>query len=460
MPELKPTAHDISDVSDATADVFEKATTLLAELVAIPSLSIPGSDPTVLMESATKVRDTFAGLLSWDSIDIYSAGGGAPAVIARKDPQPGFPTVLLYAHHDVQPAGDIEQWRSDPFIAEVREGRIFGRGSADDGAGIITHYSALSVLSELVPGGGGLGVVLFVEGEEESGSPTFTHLLDDHAGLLSADLIVVADSDNPRPDIPALTTSLRGVVGVTITLRTLESSVHSGIFGGPVPDALTTVVRLLGTLHDEDGNVAVAGFSAEGSADVEVDEAQLRAESGLLEGIPLWGSGPLAARLWSKPAITVTGIDAPATSAASNTLLATASAKVSLRVPPGMPAADAKDALEAHLRNVCPHGVQMLLENWEVGEAFADDASGPLGNKVEQALRDGFGNEVVRQGLGGSIPFIAQLQAVFPKAEIAVTGVEDRDSAAHGPNESVDLGMLERAARSEALLLVRLASGV
>lgn len=460
MPEMKPTARDISDVSAATSTVFDHAQTLLTELVAIPSLSIPGSDPKVLMNSAAKVLDTFAGLLPWDSIDIYSAAGGAPAVIARKDPQPGFPTVMLYAHHDVQPAGDLEQWQSDPFVAEVRDGRMFGRGSADDGAGIITHFSALSVLNDLVPNGGGLGVVLFIEGEEESGSPTFAQLLKERSDLLDADLIVVADSDNPSPEIPALTTSLRGVVGVTLSLQTLSSSVHSGLFGGPVPDALTTLVRVLATLHDDQGNVAVSGLIDASHIEGDVDEANLRDEAGLLEGIELWGSGSLSSRLWAKPAITVTGIDAPATSAASNTLLATAAAKISLRVPPGMPAADAKEALEAHLRRGCPHGVEMALENWEVGEAFSDDVSGDLGAQVEQALRDGFGHDVVRQGLGGSIPFIAQLQQVFPEAEIAVTGVEDRESAAHGPNESVSLDMLERAARSEALLLVRLASGV
>jgi len=460
MPEMKPTAHDVSEVSDAISAVFGRATTLLTELVAIPSLSLPGSDPQVLMESATKVQDAFAPLLPWKSIGIHSAAGGAPAVIARKDPQPGFPTVMLYAHHDVQPAGDIEQWLSDPFEAEVRDGRMFGRGTADDGAGIITHFSALSVLRQLLPDGGGLGVVLFIEGEEESGSPTFAQLLDEHSKLLHADLIVVADSDNPRPDIPALTTSLRGVVGVTLSLRTLASSVHSGLFGGPVPDALTTLVRVLATVHDEQGNVAVSGLVDASHIEGDVDEANLRDESGLLEGIELWGSGSLSSRLWAKPAITVTGIDAPATSAASNTLLATASAKISLRVPPGMPASDAKDALESHLRSACPQGVEMVLENWEVGEAFSDDASGALGAEVEKALRDGFDHDVVRQGLGGSIPFIAQLQHVFPDAEIAVTGVEDRESAAHGPNESVSLDMLERAARSEALLLVRLASGV
>jgi acetylornithine deacetylase/succinyl-diaminopimelate desuccinylase-like protein len=460
MSDPSSTDQLVTQVTAHTKEVHADSIALLERLIQIPSLSLPGSDRAVLSSSAECVRDTFSSLLPWDSIEICEASGGAPAVIARKNPIPGFPTVLLYAHHDVQPAGELDKWNSDPFSPQHRDGRIYGRGSADDGAGIITHYSALRTLNALVPGAGGLGVVLFIEGEEESGSPTFSALLEAYKDALQADLIVVADSDNPTPTTPALTTSLRGVVGVTVTVRTLESSVHSGLFGGPIPDALTTLVRLLGTLHREDGSVAVEGLGGDLSVDGEMDESQLRSESGLLPGVELWGRGPLSSRLWSQPALTVTGIDAPAVSAASNTLLATASAKISLRVPPGTPAADAQAALERHLHSACPAGVDMALDNWEVGEAFLDEASGPLGTAVEQALQDGFGTAPIRQGLGGSIPFIALLQKEFPSAEIAVTGVEDRDSAAHGPNESVDLAMLERAARSEALLLTRLAQGV
>jgi acetylornithine deacetylase/succinyl-diaminopimelate desuccinylase-like protein len=302
-------------------------------------------------------------------------------------------------------------------------------------------------------------VTVFIEGEEESGSPTFAELLRTHRERLSADLIVVADSDNPDPSIPALTTSLRGVVGVTVTVRTLQSSVHSGLFGGPVPDALTTLVRLLATLHEDDGTVAIDGLSPSQRVDGG-DEDSVRRESGLLPGIALWGRGGVSQRLWIDPAVTVTGIDAPVPEQASNTLLASARAKVSLRIPPGVSAEHGARALETHLKNHCPTGVELQFDHWEKGEGFLHQADHPLVAMVEDALRDGFGNNVVHQGLGGSIPFIAHLQAAFPHAAIAVTGVEDRASAAHGPNESVDLAMVQRAVVAQTLLLGRLSRGV
>jgi len=431
----------------------------LETLVRIPSLSLPGSDPDVLTHSAQTVKTLFANVLPWDSIEIVQASGGAPAIIARKTAEPGFPTVLLYAHHDVQPAGNPELWLSPPFEPEVREGRLYGRGSADDGAGIAVHLHSLAAVYEAFEGSVSIGVTVFIEGEEESGSPTFTSLLERYRDLLDADLIVVADSDNPSPSTPGLTTSLRGVVGVTVSVKTLSSSVHSGLFGGPVPDALTTLIRLLSALHDDQGRVAIKALYPQLEIDGG-DEGSLRHESGLLPGIPLWGEGSINQRVWANPAITITGIDAPEPEQASNTLLASARAKVSLRIPPGFPAEEAAVALENHLRQHCPQGVDIGFEHWEKGEGFLHQAGHPMVAAVEQALADGFGAEVVHQGLGGSIPFIAHLQHAFPKAAIAVTGVEDRASAAHGPNESVDLAMVERAVVSQALLLGRMCRGV
>lgn len=434
---------------------------LLEELVAIPSLSIPGAPAEPLNVSVQAVRDAFEGVLDWDTIDVVSADGGAPALIARRNPAPGQPTVLLYAHHDVQPAGDTALWESDPFRPQVRQGRLYGRGSADDGAGIALHHHALSVLSDVVGDSRGLGVVVFIEGEEESGSPTFHALLEQHRDVLSSDLIVVADSDNPSAEVPALTTSLRGVVGVRVRVSTLDQSVHSGLFGGPVPDALGTLIRLLATLHDATGAVAVEGLRAptpEGL--LAVSEEHLRGEAGIHEGIALWGSGDLASRLWWEPAITITGLDAPATEAASNTLLADASAKVSLRIPPGVSAEWARERLSAHLHEHLPTGVRLELDRWEAGEGFSQQPDHPLVGRVMAALADGYRTQPVIQGVGGSIPFVAHLHAAFPDAAIAITGVEDRQSHAHGPNESVDLEMLRRACLAESLLLVRLACGV
>ena len=461
MPAPEPLYPGDAKLAEISRQHEAETRELLESLIRIPSLSLPGSPVEVLDQSAEQVKKAFSTLLEWDVCTVVRADGGAPAVIARKHPAPGKPTVLLYAHHDVQPAGDLALWASDPFNPDERNGRLYGRGSADDGAGIVVHHHALRVLGEALGEDTGLGLVLFIEGEEESGSPTFRSLLTEYSDLLSADLIVVADSDNPAPDRPALTTSLRGVVGVTVEVSTLESSVHSGLFGGPVPDALTTLIRLLGTLHDERGNVTIAGLAVDAPEElVGLDENELRRDSGLLSGVELWGEGRLAERLWWKPAVTITGIDAPPTEKASNTLLARAAAKVSLRIPPGITADYARQALETHLRSLAPVGVSLSFDRWEMGEGFSQNSDSPLIEKVRQALADGYASTVEEQGVGGSIPFVAHLQSAFPEASIAITGVEDRQSAAHGPNESVDLSMLSRAALSEALLLVRLACGV
>lgn len=432
---------------------------MLKELVAIASLSLPGSDPAVLDHSAQTVAQRFRPLLEWDFFDVVTAAGGAPAVLARRDPSPGMPTVLLYAHHDVQPAGDPSAWTSPAFQPDIREGRLYGRGSADDGAGIVVIYRALQALNTVGGVHGGLGIVVCIEGEEESGSPTFSSLLGQYREVFASDLIVVADSDNPAPDRPALTTSLRGVIGVRVRVDTLETSIHSGLFGGPTPDALTSLIRLLSSLHDAKGSVAIHGIDIPQVDTLQLDETVFRAEVGLLEGVSLWGEGSVASRLWWKPAVTITGIDAPATAEASNTLLAHASAKVSLRIPPGVSTEAAKAALESHLRAHADTGVRVSFDHWEEGEGYHQEPGHPLIALVEGALTEGYGNPVVHQGIGGSIPFVAALHHSQPFSPIAIIGVEDRLSAAHGPNESVDIAMLDRAARSLALILHRI-SGV
>src|SRR6201991_4451507 len=215
------------------------------------------------------------------------AEGGAPAVIARHPAPAGAPTVLLYAHHDVQPEGDHDQWQSPPFEPTERGGRLYGRGSADDKAGIATHLAAFRAHGGAPP----VGVTVFVEGEEESGSPSLGRLLAAHKETLAADVIVIADSDNWSVDTPALTVSLRGLADCVVEVATLDHGLHSGMWGGVVPDALMVLARLLASLHDDDGNVAVEGLHEATAADVEYPEERVREESGLLDGVSEIGSG-------------------------------------------------------------------------------------------------------------------------------------------------------------------------
>lgn len=401
--------------------------------------------------SAAKVADLLRGA-GFAEVEIVSEGG-APAVIAHHRGPDGAPTVLLYAHHDVQPEGDVAQWDSAPFEPTERDGRLYGRGTADDKAGIATHLAAFRAHDGRPP----VGVTVFVEGEEECGSPSLTRILAAHKDKLAADVIVIADSDNWTTDIPALTVSLRGLADCIVEVATLDHGLHSGLWGGVVPDALSVLVRLLAGLHDDDGNVAVAGLHEGTAAPVDRDTDWVRTESGLLDGVAEIGSGSVAQRLWAKPAITVIGIDTTPIDKASNTLIPRARAKVSLRVAPGGDAAAHLDALRRHLEAHAPWGAHVTVTPGDVGQPYAIDTTGPVYDAARAAFRQAWGVDAIDMGMGGSIPFIAEFAAAFPEATILVTGVEDPGTQAHSVNESLHLGVLERAALTEALLLQKLA---
>ncbi len=440
----------MSDLVERVQAVLPSVRADLEDLVRIQSVWADPDRRDEVHRSAQAVADllTEAGFAT---VEIVSEGG-APAVIARHPAPPGAPTVLLYAHHDVQPEGEAAQWHSPPFEPTERDGRLYGRGSADDKAGIATHLAAFRAHGGTPP----VGVTVFVEGEEESGSPSLGRLLAAHKDKLAADVIVIADSDNWTTEIPALTVSLRGLADCVVEVATLDHGLHSGLWGGVVPDALSVLVRLLASLHDDDGNVAVAGLYEGAAADVDRGPQWVREESGLLDGVGEIGSGPVAQRMWAKPAITVIGIDTTPIAKASNTLIPRASAKVSMRVAPGGDAVAHLDALRRHLEDHAPWGAHVTVTPGDVGQPYAIDASGPVYDAARAAFRQAWGTDVIDMGMGGSIPFIAEFAAAFPDATILVTGVEDPGTQAHSINESLHLGVLERAATTEALLLEKL----
>ena len=440
----------MSDLVGRVQAVLPSVRADLEDLVRIESVWADPARHDEVARSARAVADllTAAGFAE---VEIVSEGG-APAVIARHPAPPGAPTVLLYAHHDVQPEGEASQWDSPPFEPIERDGRLYGRGSADDKAGIVTHLAAFRAHGGTPP----VGVTVFVEGEEESGSPSLGRLLAAHKDKLAADVIVIADSDNWTPEVPALTVSLRGLADCVVEVATLDHGLHSGLWGGVVPDALSVLVRLLASLHDDDGNVAVTGLHESSAADGDRGPEWVRAESGLLDGVREIGSGTVAQRMWAKPAITVIGIDTTPIAKASNTLIPRARAKVSMRVAPGGDAAEHLDALRRHLEQHAPWGARVTVTLGDIGQPYAIDSTGPVYDAARAAFRQAWGTEVVDMGMGGSIPFIAEFAAAFPDATILVTGVEDPGTQAHSVNESLHLGVLERAATTEALLLNKL----
>jgi acetylornithine deacetylase/succinyl-diaminopimelate desuccinylase-like protein len=424
----------------------------LEQLIRIPGIAFDGFDHTQLDRSAAAVAELLRGC-GLDARIVRN--GGQPAVIGRRPAPPGAPTVMLYAHHDVHPVGDLALWSSDPFEPVERDGRLYGRGAADDKAGVMAHVAALRAFGDRLP----VGVVVFVEGEEEYRSDSLAGIIAAHLDTLRSDVVVIADSANWGVGQPALTTSLRGLVNLYVELRMVCNAADGGVFGGPAPDALAALARLLSTLHDDEGEVAVAGLVGRTGASVDYPEARFREEAGVLDGVRLIGRGAITDRIWTKPAISVIGIDAPSTRKAAYALQACAKAKIGVRIAPGDDPGAAYAAIRAHLEKFRPRGaeIEIILESGS--SPCVIDTTGPVYEAARAAFTAAWdGVAPVDTGVGGSIPIIAKFQELFPQAAILVTGVEDPGTGAHGPDESLHLGEFERVCVAEALLLRNIAT--
>jgi len=442
--------HD--DLVSAVDELFPGIRSDLESLIRIPSVSAPGFDPGEVRRCATAVVELMkdAGMSHTRLLEV---DGAHPAAFGEMAGPPGAATVLLYAHHDVQPPGPAGDWATPPFQPTERNGRLYARGSSDDKAGILVHLGALRVFGGRPP----VGIKIIVEGEEEIGSPHLNRFLERYRELLAADVIVIADSENWRVGRPALTTSLRGLADCIIEVRSLEAGVHSGQFGGAVPDALTVLCRTLATLHDAEGNVALPGLTSRDADPLDLTEVELRRQAGVLPGTQLIGKGSVTARTWTMPAVSVLAIDSPPVAEAINQLVPAARAKVSLRLAPGDDPQRALDALVAHLAANVPWGAEATITPGSAGAPIALDAQGPAYDAFRQAFAEAWGAETVDIGVGGSIPFVAEFQQVYPDAAILLTGVADPTSRAHGPDESLDLDELRRGILAEAIALRLLA---
>ncbi len=439
------------DLRQRVTDVMPSVRRDLEALVRIPSVSALPAHAEDVRRSAGATADLFRA--EGFDVEILTVEGGAPAVVATRTGPEGAPTVLLYAHHDVQPVGDPADWDTEPFEPTERGPRLYARGAADDKAGIAAHLAAVRAFGDALP----VGVTVLVEGEEEIGSPTLGRFLAEHQDRLAADVIVIADSANWDIGTPALTTSLRGLVDCVVEVRTLEHGVHSGMWGGIVPDALTAMVRLLATLHDDAGNVAVEGLLATEAADVDYPEDRIRAEASVADGVHLFGEGSAVARLWTRPALAVIGVDATKVQDASNTLIPVARAKISVRIAPGDTTDNAMSCLTRHLQDHAPWGAQVTVTEGDRGEPTRIEAVGPAYDAARAAFQEAWdGVAPIDMGVGGSIPFIAAFRDAFPEAAVLVTGVEDPDTRAHGANEGLHLGEFARFCLAEALLLANL----
>jgi len=445
------------DIRSAVQSVFGEVRKGLERLVSIPSVSTAGYEAYEPAEVRRSAEETGAWLegSGLQGVRLLEIEGAHPAVFGQTPGPAGSPTVLLYAHHDVQPPGAADLWASPPFEATERDGRLFGRGTADDKAGIAAHAAVLQAFGGTPP----VTISAFIEGEEEIASPHLQAFLQRYAPLLQADVIVLADCSNWAIGTPALTTSLRGILDFIVEVRTLDHAVHSGVYGGPVPDALTALSRLIASLHDDRGNVAIDGLQSGPPYDIELREANLRHFAGVRPSVSLLGTGALTHRLWGRPAVAVLGIDAPPITEAANKLIPTARAKVSVRLAPGDDVAKAKAAIHEHFVNPAraPWGAEVNVTFLKEGAPYLIDPSGDAFEAFRRACSHTWGCNPVEAGSGGSLPLVAALAEIFPRAELLLTGVADPESQAHSENESVHLGEFMNCCVSEAILIGNLA---
>jgi acetylornithine deacetylase/succinyl-diaminopimelate desuccinylase-like protein len=441
----------IGDLPQRIERLMPEVRAHLEDLVRIPSVSFAGFDPENVKRSAEATRQLLekAGM----ETQTLTVEGAHPAVLGRMPAPDGAPTVLLYAHHDVQPAGPADLWSSQPFEPIERGGRLYGRGSGDDKSGIVVHEAAIRAWDGRPP----VGVTVFVEGEEESSSEHLPEFLKRYHDLLRADAVILADSGNWRTGEPAITTSLRGIVACFVEVRTLDHAVHSGEYGGPIPDALTVLVKTLASLHDERGVPAVRGLVSGPADPLDLTEDEVREWAGVRPHVELIGKGSLTERMWTQAAIDILGIDAPSTVEAANRLVPWAKAKISMRIPPGQDPDAAQKALIEHLESNVPWGADVKVTPEGIGSPYALKAEGGAFEAMRRAMSEAFGRPPVDMGAGGSIPFVAAFAEQFPDAALLLTGAMDPTTNAHSENESVDLEDLRKTALAEALFLGYLA---
>ena len=446
---------DTADLPTRIAGDMPTTTADLERLVRIPSMGYPGYDPANVRTSAEATRDVLAAA-GFTNARLLELDGGHPAVFGQIDGLEDAPTVLLYAHHDVQPEGPVDQWDTPPFEPVVKDGRLYGRGAADDKSGVVVHAAAMRALDGTPP----VTVKVIVEGEEECSTEHLPDLVQGHADLLRADVAVVADGGNYRTGLPTLSTSVRGVTDCVVEVRVLPQAQHSGQFGGAVPDALTALARMIASLHDDRGGVAIDGLHRFDWDGMDVPEDEVRDEVGLLPGVELIGEGSVANRLWAGPAVDVLGVDAPAIHGSSNQIVPMARARISLRMAPGEDAVYGHTLLVEHLRAHAPWGVQVTIDDgggFEAGRGYLVDTTTPAYEAARSALAEAYGREVLAMGSGGSIPLVPMLADTFPGIPVLMWGAMDHRSNIHSVNESVDLGELKRASIGEALLLSHVA---
>ncbi|MGG8407150.1 dipeptidase [Streptomyces sp. 12297] len=445
-------------IAETVAALMPRAKSELAELVAFRSVADWAQFPKSESEGAANWVAAALRAEGFVDVALLDTPDDTQSVYGYLPGPEGAPTVLLYAHYDVQPPLDEAAWISPPFELTERDGRWYGRGAADCKGGFIMHLLALRALK--ANGGVPVGIKVIVEGSEEMGTGGLQQYAEAHPELLTADSIVIGDAGNFRLGLPTVTATLRGMTLVRVQVDTLEGNLHSGMFGGAAPDALAALIRVLDSLRSEDGSTTVDGLAAGAEWDgLQYPEEQFRTDARVLDGVDLIGDGSVSDRLWSRPAVTVLGIDCPPVVGATPSVHASARALVSLRVPPGMDTVEANKLLVAHLESNTPWNARVTAEQVGQGQPFLADTASPAYASMSAAMKVAYpGEEMQAAGMGGSIPLCNTLQGLYPEAEILLIGLSEPEAQIHAVNESVSPQELERLSVAEALFLVNYAA--
>ncbi len=415
----------------------EEIIKLLSEMVEIKSISSDKNHRDDVDASAQFVQNLFADLEL--NTQVIKVAGGMPAVVAHTEIDPSKKTVLLYAHHDVQPVGDLSMWDTEPFNPVLKEGRLYGRGSGDNKAGVVVHYNVVKQLLSDLP----VNIKIFIEGEEEIGSPTMSDFIEQNREALEADVIVIADSANVKIGVPTITTTLRGLVDGFIEVDQPMRPVHSGMGGGIVPDAFMVLSKIIASFHDDKGNLQIEGLTPTDMNVAELDESYTKKMLGS-EEINLFDAESISKRLWLEPALDVLAIDAPPVKDAVNLVIPKASAKISLRLPPTEDPEHAMKMLEKHVMKNIPWNASVKFTPNSKGSGVVADPNKPFTTELVNSFNSIWDNETAYIGVGGSIPFANDFVREFPNAELVLVGAADEELGnAHAPNESVQIDHIE-----------------
>jgi acetylornithine deacetylase/succinyl-diaminopimelate desuccinylase-like protein len=460
-------SSDVEAVAQAVDGQYREWFATLGEMVRIPSVS---GDPahTVDVERSADAVSAALEVAGLEQVRQRNVDGSPPYVIGEWTHREDAPTVLLYAHHDVQPPGMVENWASDPFEPDERDGRLYGRGTADDKAGAVAHAATVAAWLRTA-GGLPCNVRVLVEGEEEIGSPRLEAFLTKHLDELAADVLVLADASNWKVGVPGITYSLRGIAGVDVTLRALDGPVHSGMTGGVVPDPAMALAKVIASMVDEHDGVAIAGFADDATPLTDAERARieqlpddsdaLREAWGLRPGVELAGDPAVSVyeRLWRRPSIAVIGWDSHPIAGSSPQIVARATARLNIRLAPGQVPERAHRLIREHVAARVPWGLEVEATPVWGAPGWSTDPAGWAFEAAERALRSGFGTDPVLMGVGGSIPFVEPFADAFGGIPALLLGPSDPSSRIHGEDESLHLDDWRKLIVSQARLLAELA---